>query len=60
MNAAVLDRLNKTAGCTGILLPNPSHPEILKVVAAAEMKGLKKVAEGNNFELLVSREPATN
>jgi hypothetical protein len=61
MNAAVLDRLNKTAGCTGILFPNPSHPEILKVVASAtETKGLRKVAEGNNFELLVSRGPATN
>jgi hypothetical protein len=55
MNAAVLDRLSKTEGCTGILFPNPSHPEILKVVAAtAETRGLKKAAEGNNFQLLVS------
>jgi hypothetical protein len=55
MNATVLDRLNKTAGCTVILFPNPSHPEVLKVVASAtETKGLRKVAESNNFELLVS------
>jgi len=55
VSAAVLDRLSKTEGCTGILFPNPSHPEILKVVAAtAETRGLKKAAEGNNFQLLVS------
>lgn len=55
MNTTVLDRLSKTEGCTAILFPNPSHPEILKVIAsAAEPRGLRKLAEGNNFELLVS------
>lgn len=55
MNTTVLDRLSKTEGCTAILFPNQSHPEILKVIAsAAEPRGLRKLAEGNNFELLVS------
>lgn len=55
MNATVLDRLSKTEGCTAILFPNPSHPEILRVIAAAaELRGLRKVTEGNNFVLLVS------
>ena len=55
MNATVLDRLSKTEGCTGFLFPNPSHPEILKVIdAATEARGLRKVAEANRFELLAS------
>jgi hypothetical protein len=55
MNAAVLDRLSKTEGCTGLLFPNPSHPSILEVVAAnTEARGLRKAVEGNGFQLLVS------
>jgi hypothetical protein len=55
MNATVLDRLSKTEGCTAMLFPIPSHPEVMKVVAAVtETRGLRKVAGSNNFELLVS------
>lgn len=55
MDAAVLDRLNKTEGCTAILFHRASHPAVLEVVAAeTEARGLRKMAEGNNFELLVS------
>lgn len=55
MDAAVMDRLNKTRGCTAILFHRTSHPAVLEVVAAeTEARGLRKMAEGNNFELLVS------
>jgi hypothetical protein len=55
MNATVLDRLSKTEGCTGFLLPNVSHPAILEVVAVnTEARGLRKAAEGNGFQLLSS------
>ncbi len=54
MNASVLDRLNKTKGCTAILFPRLSHPAVLEVIAAeTEARGSGKMAEGNNFELLV-------
>jgi hypothetical protein len=53
MNNLVLDRLGKTEGCTGFLFPRASHPAIFEVIAAeARRRGLSKVAEGNNFELL--------
>lgn len=55
MNAAVLDRLGKTEGCTAFLFPRPSHPAILQTIAAeTETRGLTKMAEGKGFELLVS------
>ena len=55
MNATVLDRLSKTEGCTAMLFPIPSHPEVMKVVATVtDERGLKKIAAGNNFELLAA------
>lgn len=55
MSAAVLDRLNQTEGCVGLLFPNVIHPAVGKVIAAiTETRGLRKAAGGNNFELLVS------
>jgi hypothetical protein len=55
MSAPVLDRLSKTEGCTGFLVPRPSHPAILQIIAAeTETRGLTKMAEGNGCELLVS------
>jgi hypothetical protein len=55
MNSLVLDRLNKTEGCSAFLFPRPSHPSILEVIAAnTEGRNLRKVAEGNGFELLAS------
>jgi hypothetical protein len=55
MNAAVLDRLSKTEGCTAMLFPVPSHPEVMKVVATVtDERGLKRIAAGNNFELLAA------
>jgi hypothetical protein len=54
MNNSVLDRLRKTEGCAGFLFPRPSHPAILEVIAAeTEKRGLRKMAEGKGFELLV-------
>ena len=49
-------QFSESTGCTSILYqPRSTHPSVLSfVVAYADARGLKKLAEGNGFELLGS------
>ena len=56
LDALRVQQFDESTGCTSIFYqPRSTHPSVLSfVVAYAEARGLKKLAEGNGFELLSS------